>query len=251
MATVIDLAPSILSANFAQLGADAKAALDGGGTVLHLDVMDGHFVPNLTIGPPVVASLRKTIPDVTFDCHLMIENADEFIPAFAEAGANWISVHQEACVHLDRTLHLIDSHGCKPGVVINPATPVHMLDEVLEIVHHVLVMSVNPGFGAQHFIPNSLKKVETLARIRESRGLEFRIEIDGGVALDTVGDIVRAGAEILVAGNAVFSHGDIRENASKLLQAARSAVAMKASPRLRRASTAPRNSKSDRHRRQT
>jgi ribulose-phosphate 3-epimerase len=136
LATVIDLAPSILSANFAQLGADAKAALDGGGTVLHLDVMDGHFVPNLTIGPPVVASLRKTIPDVTFDCHLMIENADEFIPAFAEAGANWISVHQEACVHLDRTLHLIDSHGCKPGVVINPATPVHMLDEVLEIVHH-------------------------------------------------------------------------------------------------------------------
>ena len=251
MATVIDLAPSILSANFAQLGADAKAALEGGGTVLHLDVMDGHFVPNLTIGPPVVASLRKTIPDVTFDCHLMIENADEFIPAFAEAGANWISVHQEACVHLDRTLHLIESHGCKPGVVINPATPVHTLDEVLEIVHHVLVMSVNPGFGAQHFIPNSLKKVETLARIRESRGLEFRIEIDGGVALDTVGDIVRAGAEILVAGNAVFSQGDIRENAGKLLQAARSAVAMKASPRLRRASTAPRNSKSDRHRRQT
>ena len=225
--SVIDLAPSILSANFAQLGADAKAALDGGGTVLHLDVMDGHFVPNITIGPPVVASLRKTIPDVTFDCHLMIENPDEFIPAFAEAGANWISVHQEACVHLDRTLHLIESHGCKPGVVINPATPVHMLDEVLDFVHHVLVMSVNPGFGAQHFIPNSLKKVETLARIRDSRGLEFRIEIDGGVALDTVGDIVRAGAEILVAGNAVFAHGDIRENASELLQAARSAATAK------------------------
>jgi ribulose-phosphate 3-epimerase len=251
LATVIELAPSILSANFAQLAADAKAALDGGGTVLHLDVMDGHFVPNITIGPPVVASLRKTIPDATFDCHLMIENADEFIPAFAEAGANWISVHQEACVHLDRTLHLIESHGCKPGVVINPATPVHMLDEVLDIVHHVLVMSVNPGFGAQHFIPNSLKKVETLARIRSSRGLGFRIEIDGGVALDTVGDIVRAGAEILVAGNAVFSHGDIRENAQTLLQAARSAAAMKASLRLRRASTALRSSKSDRHRRQT
>jgi ribulose-phosphate 3-epimerase len=223
MAAVIELAPSIVSANFAQLGAEAKAALEGGGTVLHLDVMDGHFVPNITIGPPVVASLRKTIPNVTFDCHLMIENPDEFIPAFAEAGANWISVHQEACVHLDRTLHLIESHGCKPGAVINPATPVHMLDDVLEIVHHVLVMSVNPGFGAQHFIPNSLKKVESLARIRESRGLEFRIEIDGGVALDTVGDIVRAGAEILVAGSAVFSHGDIRENASKLLQAARAA----------------------------
>jgi ribulose-phosphate 3-epimerase len=224
VASVIELAPSILSANFAQLGAEAKAALEGGGTVLHLDVMDGHFVPNLTIGPPVVASLRKTIPDVTFDCHLMIENPDEFIPAFAEAGANWISVHQEACVHLDRTLHLIESHGCKPGVVINPATPVHMLDEVLDIVHHVLVMSVNPGFGAQHFIPNSLKKIAELARIRNSRGLGFRIEIDGGVALDTVGDIVRAGAEILVAGNAVFSHGDIRENARKLLDAARASM---------------------------
>jgi ribulose-phosphate 3-epimerase len=221
VASVIELAPSILSANFAQLGAQAKAALDGGGTVLHLDVMDGHFVPNLTIGPPVVASLRKTLPDVVFDCHLMIENPDQFIPAFAEAGANWISVHQEACVHLDRTLHLIESQDCKSGVVINPATPVHMLDEVLEIVHHVLVMSVNPGFGAQHFILNSLKKVEALVRIRESRGLEFRIEIDGGVALDTVGDIVRAGAEILVAGNAVFAKGDIRENARKLLEAAR------------------------------
>jgi ribulose-phosphate 3-epimerase len=223
VASVIELAPSILSANFAQLGAEAKAALDGGGTVLHLDVMDGHFVPNLTIGPPVVAALRKTLPDVTFDCHLMIENPDQFIPAFAEAGANWISVHQEACVHLDRTLHLIESHDCKPGVVINPATPVHMLDEVLEIVHHVLIMSVNPGFGAQHFIPNSLKKVESLAHLRESRGLEFRIEIDGGVALDTVGDIVRAGAEILVAGSAVFAKGDIRENARRLLEAARAA----------------------------
>jgi ribulose-phosphate 3-epimerase len=252
VASVVELAPSILSANFAQLGADTKAALEGGGTVLHLDVMDGHFVPNLTIGPPVVASLRKTIPDVTFDCHLMIENPDQFIPPFAEAGANWISVHQEACIHLDRTLHLIESHGCKPGVVINPATPLHMLDEVLEIVHHVLVMSVNPGFGAQHFIPNSLKKVETLARIRDARGLGFRIEIDGGVALDTVGNIVRAGAEILVAGNAVFSRGDIRENAKKLLQAARSAAAMSApAPRLRRTATAPRSSKSDRHRRQT
>ena len=227
MASVIELAPSILSANFAQLGADAKAALAGGGTVLHLDVMDGHFVPNITIGPPVVASLRKTIPDATFDCHLMIENPDEFIPAFVEAGANWISVHQEACVHLDRTLHLIESHGCKPGVVINPATPVHMLDEVLDFVHHVLVMSVNPGFGAQHFIPNSLKKVESLTRIRESRGLEFRIEIDGGVALDTVGNIVRAGAEILVAGNAVFAKGDIRENARELLEAARAAATAK------------------------
>ncbi|MGH9741044.1 MAG: ribulose-phosphate 3-epimerase [Candidatus Acidiferrum sp.] len=249
MASAVELAPSILSANFAQLGAEAKAALEGGGTVLHLDVMDGHFVPNLTIGPPVVASLRKTLPDITFDCHLMIENADEFIPSFAEAGANWISVHQEACVHLDRSLHLIASLGCKPGVVINPATPVHTLDDVLEIVHHVLIMSVNPGFGAQHFIRNSLKKVETLARIREARGLGFRIEIDGGVALDTVSDIVRAGAEILVAGNAVFAHGDIRENARALLGAARSAAAANAAPRLRRTSAALRSSKPGRRRR--
>jgi ribulose-phosphate 3-epimerase len=158
----------------------------------------------------------------------MIENPDEFIPAFAAAGASWISVHQEACVHLNRTLHLIASHGCEPAVVINPATPVHMLDEVLDIVHHVLVMSVNPGFGAQKFIPGALRKIETLVQIRERRGLSFRIEVDGGVDLTTVGDVVRAGAELLVAGNAVFAHGDIRDNASKLLQAARGAKAMRA-----------------------
>ncbi len=220
----IELAPSILSANFAQLAADAKAALEGGGTLLHVDVMDGHFVPNITIGPPVVASLRKALPDTILDCHLMIEHPDEFIAAFAEAGASWISVHQEACVHLDRTLHLIESHGCKPAVVINPATPVETLDEVLDIVHHVLVMSVNPGFGGQKFIRNSLRKMDALARTRAARGLNFRIEVDGGVALDTVTDIVNAGAELLVAGNAVFGHGEIRENARKLLAAARSAT---------------------------
>jgi ribulose-phosphate 3-epimerase len=221
----IELAPSILSANFACLADDAKASLEGGGTVLHLDIMDGHFVPNITIGTPVIASLRKALPDVVFDCHLMIENPDNYIPAFAEAGANWISVHQEACVHLHRTLQLIESHGCKPAVVINPATPVHMLDEVLDRVHHVLVMSVNPGFGGQTFIPGSLSKIKTLAEVRESLGLSFRIEVDGGVALDTVDDIVRAGAELLVAGNAVFGRGDIRENARRLLGAARAAIA--------------------------
>jgi len=218
----IELAPSILSANFAQLGADALQAIDGGGTVLHLDVMDGHFVPNLTIGPPVVKSLRKLM-NVPFDCHLMIENPDLLIPQFAEAGANWISVHQEACVHLDRTLHLIASHGCKPGVVLNPATPVETLTEVLDLVHHVLVMSVNPGFGGQKFIPNSLNKIAALARMRAERKLDFRIEVDGGVDLETVSDVVKAGAELLVAGNAVFGHGDIRTNASKLLEAARTA----------------------------
>src|SRR5438309_3334629 len=188
----IELAPSILSANFARLAEDAKAALDGGGTLLHVDVMDGHFVPNITIGPLVVSSLRKAFPGVILDCHLMIENPDNFIPAFAEAGATWISVHQEACPHLHRTLQLVESHGCKPGVVINPATPVHMLDEVLDIVHHVLVMSVNPGFGGQTFVRSSLKKIEILSRLRQSRGLDFRIEVDGGIHQDTVADVVRA-----------------------------------------------------------
>jgi len=224
----IELAPSILSANFANLAAHAKQALEGGGTLLHVDIMDGHFVPNITIGPPVVASLRKALPDVIFDCHLMIENPDEFIPEFAKAGATWISVHQEACIHLDRVLHHIADQGCKAGVVLNPATPVETLNEVLDLVHHVLVMSVNPGFGGQQFIRNSLKKMRQLVRLREERGLDFRIEVDGGVGLDTVGDIVRAGAELLVAGNAVFGHGDAKANARELLDAARSATLTRA-----------------------
>ena len=224
----VELAPSILSANFANLAAHARQALEGGGTLLHVDVMDGHFVPNITIGPPVVASLRKSLPDTIFDCHLMIENPDEFISAFAEAGATWISVHQEACVHLDRVLHHIAEHGCEPGVVLNPATPVDTLTDVLDLVHHVLVMSVNPGFGGQQFIHNSLKKMRQLARMREERGLDFRIEVDGGVALDTVADVVRAGAELLVAGNAVFGSGDAKQNASELLDAARAATLTRA-----------------------
>jgi ribulose-phosphate 3-epimerase len=224
----IELVPSILSANFAQLAGDAKAALDAGGTVLHVDVMDGHFVPNITIGPPVVKSLRAAIPDAIFDCHLMIENPDELIPAFAEAGATWISVHQEACGHLDRTLHFIDSHGCQPGVVINPATPVSMLDEVLDIVHHVLVMSVNPGFGGQKFICGALRKIESLASTRARRGLNFRIEVDGGIAMETVAGVVRAGAELLVAGNAVFGSGNIADNVRNLLQAAKAATLTRA-----------------------
>jgi ribulose-phosphate 3-epimerase len=224
----IELAPSILSANFANLAEHAQQALDGGGTLLHVDIMDGHFVPNLTIGPPVVASLRKALPSTILDCHLMIENPNLFIPGFAEAGASWISVHQEACVHLDRTLHLIADHGCKAGVVLNPATPVEVLNDVLDIVHHVLVMSVNPGFGGQQFIKNSLKKMAALARTREQRGLNYRIEVDGGVGMDTIGDVVRAGAELLVAGNAVFGHGDAKANARQLLDAARAATLTRA-----------------------
>jgi ribulose-phosphate 3-epimerase len=223
---LIDLAPSILSADFARLGEQVRAASEGGGSVIHVDIMDGHFVPNLTIGPPVVRSLRK-VTKLPLDCHLMIENADESIPAFAEAGADWISVHQEACRHLNRTLHLIRSHHCLAGVVINPATPVDALSEVLDIVDYVLVMSVNPGFGGQKFIPSSLHKMRQLVEIRRQRGLKYRIEVDGGVALDTVGDVVRAGGEILVAGNAVFGNGDPRKNTEGLLKAANEAAMLK------------------------
>ncbi len=223
---MIELAPSILSADFAHLAQQVGAALAGGASVIHVDVMDGHFVPNLTIGPPVVKSLRKAT-QLPLDCHLMIENPDLYIPDFADAGADWISVHQEACRHLDRTLHLIKSHDCLAGVVLNPATPVETLSEVLDLVDYVLVMSVNPGFGAQKFIPGTLRKIKKLAEIRAVRGYSYRIEVDGGVALDTVGDVVRAGAEILVAGNAVFGKGDPKENAVALLDAARSASLQK------------------------
>jgi ribulose-phosphate 3-epimerase len=223
---LIELAPSILSADFARLGEQVRAASDGGGSVVHLDIMDGHFVPNLTIGPPVVKSLRKATK-LPLDCHLMIENPDDLISAFADAGADWISVHQEACRHLDRTLHLIKSHDCLAGVVINPATPVETLSEVLDIVDYVLVMSVNPGFGAQKFIPSTLHKMRSLARMRAERGRHYRIEVDGGVALDTVAEVVQAGAEILVAGNAVFGGGDPKKNAEALLKAATEAALQK------------------------
>jgi len=223
---LIELAPSILSADFARLGEQVRAACEGGASLIHVDIMDGHFVPNLTIGPPVVKSLRK-VTDLPLDSHLMIENPDEFIPVFADAGVNWISVHQEACRHLNRTLHLIKNHGCQAGVVINPATPVETLSEVLDIVDYVLVMSVNPGFGAQQFIPSTLHKMRQLADIRSQRGLQYRIEVDGGVALDTVSDVVRAGAEILVAGNAVFGKGDPKKNAEALLKAATEATLQK------------------------
>jgi ribulose-phosphate 3-epimerase len=223
---LIDLAPSILSADFAHLAEQIQAAAAGGGTVVHVDVMDGHFVPNITIGPVVVRSVRKAT-DLPLDCHLMIENPDQFIPDFAEAGADWISVHQEACPHLNRTLHLIQDHGAKAGVVINPATPVETLSEVLDIVDYVLVMSVNPGFGGQKFIPGTAHKLRRLTELRASHGLNYRIEVDGGIALDTVAEVVRAGAEILVAGNAIFGTGDPKSNAQRLLKAATEATLQK------------------------
>ena len=216
---MIELAPSILSADFAHLAEQVSRAAEGGGTIIHVDVMDGHFVPNITLGPQLVRSLRKAT-ELPLDCHLMIENPDLFIPAFADAGADWMSVHLEACRHLDRTLNLVKTHGCQAGVVINPATPVDLLSEVLDIVDYVLVMSVNPGFGAQPFLPNSLHKLRRVKSLRDERGLNYRIEVDGGIAVDTVGQVVRAGAEILVAGNAVFSQGDPKINAQTLLKTA-------------------------------
>lgn len=223
---MIELAPSILSADFAHLADAVQAVTEGGATLLHVDVMDGHFVPNITIGPPVVASLRK-VTRLPLDVHLMIEEPDQYIPAFVDAGADWISVHQEACIHLNRTLEHIRDHGANPGVVINPATPVQMLEEVLDIVDHVLIMSVNPGFGGQKFIPSSLDKVRKLAMMRTVHNADFRIEIDGGIGPDTITEAVRAGVEVLVAGNAVFGHGNPRENTQQLLKLASEATLQK------------------------
>jgi ribulose-phosphate 3-epimerase len=215
----IELAPSILSADFAHLADAVQAVSEGGATLLHVDVMDGHFVPNITIGPPVVSSLRK-VTSLPLDVHLMIENPDQYISIFAEAGADWISIHQEASVHLHRTLEHIKDRGLNAGVVINPATSVHTLENVLDMVDHVLVMSVNPGFGGQKFIPLTLDKVRKLVMMRESRQANFRIEIDGGIGLETIADAVRAGVEILVSGSAVFSGGNPMQNARRLLNLA-------------------------------
>jgi ribulose-phosphate 3-epimerase len=220
---MVELLPSILSADFAHLADQVAAAERGGGTVVHVDVMDGHFVPNITLGPPVVKSLRKAT-SLPIDCHLMIENPDEFIPAFADAGANWVSVHYEACRHLHRSLELIAQHGMEPAVVLNPATRVDLIQDILPMVHHVLIMSVNPGFGGQKFIEFSLDKLRKLAALRQELGLAFRIEVDGGVAHDTVARVVQAGADLLVAGNAVFGAGHPEQDARALLAAAREAA---------------------------
>ncbi len=220
---MVELAPSILSADFARLAEQIAAVERGGGTVIHVDVMDGHFVPNMTLGPPVVKSLRK-VTKLPLDCHLMIDTPNDFIGAFAEAGADWLSVHYEACPHLHRSLQLFAHHGMKPGVVLNPATRVELITEALPIVHHVLIMSVHPGFGGQEFIPFSLQKIRRLAEIRREMGLAFRIEVDGGVAHDTIASVVKAGAELLVAGNAVFGAGEPERDARALLAAAKAAA---------------------------
>jgi ribulose-phosphate 3-epimerase len=219
---MIELAFSILAADFAHLADEIGRATAGGGTIVHVDVMDGHFVPNITFGPPVVKAIRP-VTKLPLDCHLMVENPDEFIPAFAEAGADMVSVQVEACRHLNRTLQLILDHGMLPGVVINPATPVEMLSEVLSMVHHVLVMSVNPGFGGQKFLPRSIERIAHLRRLRHELGLNYRIEVDGGIAHDTVASVVEAGADMLVAGSAIFKPGLTEENAREFLRVARAA----------------------------
>ncbi len=224
---MIELAFSILAADFAHLAEEIATAERGGGTIVHIDVMDGHFVPNITFGPPVVKAVRA-VTTLPLDCHLMIENPDEFIPAFGEAGADMIAVQWEACRHLNRTLQLIADHGMKPAVVINPANPIDFLVEVLPMVHHVLVMSVNPGFGGQKFLPRSVERIAQLRRMRHEMGLNFRIEVDGGVAHDTVASVVEAGADMLVAGSAIFEAGKTEENAREFLRVARAAGDLKA-----------------------
>ena len=224
---MIELAFSILAADFAHLADEIAVAEAGGGTIIHVDVMDGHFVPNITFGPPVVKAVRA-VTKLPLDCHLMIENPDAFLADFAKAGADMIGVHQEVCRHLHRTLQQIAELGMKPAVVINPATPVETLIEVLPMLHHVLVMSVNPGFGGQKFLPLALDKIAHLAELRAEMGLNFRIEVDGGVAHDTVVQVVEAGADMLVAGSAIFAPGDrerTKANAVQFLQLARAAGA--------------------------
>jgi ribulose-phosphate 3-epimerase len=222
---VIDLAYSILAADFTHLADEIATAERGGGTVCHVDVMDGHFVPNITFGPPVVAAVRRCTK-VPLDVHLMIEDPDRYIADFAKAGADWLLVHQEVCRHLHRTLSSIREHGMQPAVVINPATPVETIIEVLPMVHHVLVMTVNPGFGGQSFIPRCVNKVEHLAALRNEMGLNFRIEVDGGIGNETVAQVVRAGADLLVAGSAIYAgHGNAAKTESNAVEFLRRANA--------------------------
>jgi ribulose-phosphate 3-epimerase len=228
---VIDLAFSILAADFTHLADEISTAERGGGTVCHVDVMDGHFVPNITFGPPVVAAVRRCT-NLPLDVHLMIEDPDRYIADFARAGANWLIVHQEVCRHLHRTLTSIREHGMQPAVVINPATPVETILEVLPLVHHVLVMTVNPGFGGQSFIPRCVGKVEHLVALRQEMGLNFRIEVDGGIGEDTVEHVIRAGADLLVAGSAIYAGpgnaAQTERNAVEFLRRAKAATEVQA-----------------------
>lgn len=203
----IQIAPSILSADFARLGEEIQQVELAGADVIHVDVMDGHFVPNITIGPPVVRSVRR-VTRLPLDVHLMIADADRYVDAFAEAGADWITVHQEACIHLHRTVARIKELGKRPGVVLNPATSLSVLDEILGEIDLVMLMSVNPGFGGQSFIPSSVDKVRRLRELAAARGKALDIEMDGGITPETIARVVAAGATIFVAGSAVFGKKD-------------------------------------------
>ena len=219
---MIEIAPSILSADFTRLGEQISAVEQAGASYIHVDVMDGHFVPNLTVGPFIVEWVRKTTT-LPIDAHLMIENPDNFIAAIAKAVANLISVHPEATYHLNRTLALIRQAGCRAGVVLNPATPLALIEEVIGDVDYVLVMSVNPGFGGQKFIESTPDKLRRLRELIAIKGSQARIEIDGGIGPENAAEVVAAGAEILVAGSSVFGHPDPGEALRRLILAAETA----------------------------
>lgn len=224
---MIEILPSLLAADFARLGEQIAQAESGGATMIHVDVMDGHFAPNFAIGIPVIQSIRK-ITRSHLDVHLMISDADRYAPMFIEAGADSVSVHQEASPHLDRTLRLIQSEGAKAGVVLNPSTPISTLENVIELLDFVLLMSVNPGFGGQKFIPYTLDKVRKLRDWRDRLGLTFPIEIDGGITLENVGAVADAGVEWIVAGSSVFGTPDPAAAVCELRQAALHAVTRQA-----------------------
>ncbi len=209
------IAPSILSADFAKLGEEIRSVEAAGADWIHVDVMDGHFVPNITIGPLVVKAIRP-VTDLPLDVHLMIENPDRYIPDFASAGADIIAVQTEACIHLHRTLQLIRQNNCKPGVVLNPSTRLEALEWILEDVDLVVLMSVNPGFGGQKFIPATLEKIARLRKMIDDRGFDIDIEVDGGVNSKTIASIARAGADAFVAGSAIFGSDDYRATISEL-----------------------------------
>ena len=203
MGHTIEIAPSILSADFANLSQEIGKVEGSGADLIHLDIMDGHFVPNITIGPPVVASIRQ-ITNLPLDAHLMVENPDRYLDAFIQSGVNWLSVHVEADIHLDRTLNYLKDNGIRAGVAINPGTSLNSLSEVLALADYALIMTVNPGFGGQKFIPSMLKKINRLKEIVVSNGYKTRIEVDGGIGPENLQEVLAAGAEIIVSGSAIF-----------------------------------------------
>ena len=210
------IAPSILSADFARLGAEVEAVLEAGADLIHFDVMDNHYVPNLTIGPMVCQALRKHGVAAPIDVHLMVRPVDRLVPDFAAAGATFISFHPEATDHIDRTIALIREHGCRPGLVFNPATPLDYLDYTLELLDLVLIMSVNPGFAGQQFIPTSLRKIAAARARIDACGREVRLEVDGGVKVDNIGAAAAAGADTFVAGSAIFGSRDYAETIAEM-----------------------------------